>query len=154
MNILENVIRKLKHTTVRIVAATTFGALAVVSVPAQAADISDAFHRTDAVHSSGVNEARFVKADFSISFNVGHGASHFKGGHGHSGSHYRGNDYRYYDSKKYYEAKKYYNSKRHYQTTKKYYGGGHKFHGGNSFKFSNRHRGHGRFSNRLRHRHH
>lgn len=145
--------RTMRQTMARLVAIAAFGAISLTSVSAQAADTTKAFLKSDAAQSSSQNQARLVPVDFSIGFTVGNGFGHFNNGNGHAGGRFRDNDHRYYNSKKFYDSKKYYSSKKYYAPSKGRFNG-HKFHGGNSFKFSNNHRGHGKFSSRNRHRRH
>ena len=101
MKTLENARRTMRQTMGRVIAAAAFSAMALASVPAQAADVSNALYRAETVQPNNQNAARLMPTDLSIGINLGHIFSHrrnrHRNRHRHSDSHSRRNENRYYD---------------------------------------------------------
>lgn len=96
MKNLENARQTMRQTMGRVIAAAALGAMAFASVPAQAADVSDALYRTETVQPNNQNAARLMPTDLSIGINPGHIFSHRRDRHRHSDSHSRRHENRYY----------------------------------------------------------
>ncbi len=118
MKTLENARRTMRQTMGRVIAAAAFGAMAIASVPAQAADASDALYRTDTVQPNNQHAARLMPTDLSIGIDLGHIFSHrrdrHKDRHRHSDSHSQRNENRYYGrSRRHKRSSEGYHSERH-----------------------------------------
>lgn len=128
MKTLENAKRTVHRTMGRIIAAATFGAIAIAAAPVQAAEqavgISDALYRTGESQVSRQNEPRLVEAEFSVGINLGHGFGH-GGYYGHQKKYYGHQNNNYGHHKNYYgHQKNYYGHRNNFRSNRSFNRGG------------------------------